>query len=209
MLLELTLPLLLALTSSAQPTPSPTTTTLPTLQSGWYFIRAVETPAYHSYLQTIPSATPGPAYLSSNTNAGQFNIISGQLVYNTGAGQLFMNVEDPADKTQRTLQTWFNETQNQYGTFAFQGDAVTWSVGDIARPNVAAWYVCGDQGRLYINTGPYGYQTPEGCYDETVCRCCGDIVGCILTMLCRFILMGGRRRRFDVMGFMGIAIRVV
>ncbi|GIJ91467.1 hypothetical protein Asppvi_010433 [Aspergillus pseudoviridinutans] len=168
MLLELALPLLLALTSSAQTTASPTTTTLPTLQSGWYFIRAVETPAYHSYLQTIPSATPGPAYLSSNTNAGQFNIISGQLVYNTGASQLYMNVEDPVNKTQRTLQTWFNKTQNQYGTFGFQGDAVTWTVSDIARPNVAAWYVCGDQGQLYINTGAYGYQTPAGCYDETI-----------------------------------------
>ncbi|KAF7166685.1 hypothetical protein CNMCM5623_000229 [Aspergillus felis] len=79
-----------------------------------------------------------------------------------------MNVEDPVDKTQRTLQTWFNKTQNQYGTFGFQGDAVTWSVSDIARPNVAAWYVCGDQGQLYINTGAYGYQTPAGCYDETI-----------------------------------------
>lgn len=170
MLAKLTVPLLLALTPSAQPTASPTTTTLPTLQPGWYFIRAVETPAYHSYLQTIPSATPGPPYLSSNIHAGQFNIISGQLVYNTGAaGQLYMNVEDPVNKTQRTLRTWFNRTQNQYGTFGFQGDAVTWSVGDIARPNVAAWYFCGDESRLFINTGPYGYQTPEGCFDETVC----------------------------------------
>ncbi|KAF7163713.1 hypothetical protein CNMCM6106_000529 [Aspergillus hiratsukae] len=79
-----------------------------------------------------------------------------------------MNVENPVDKAQRTLQTWFNTTQNQYGTFGFQGDAVTLSVGDIARPNVAAWYVCGDEGALFINTGPYGYLTPEGCFDEMI-----------------------------------------
>jgi hypothetical protein len=99
-----------------------------------------------------------------------------------------MNVEDPVDKTQRALQTWFNSTQNAYGVFGFQGDAVTWSVGDIARPNVAAWFVCGDEGRLFVNTGPYGYQTPEGCWDETVCFChgcvvVGDVVGWMLMMV--------------------------
>jgi hypothetical protein len=167
MFFELTL-LLLTLRVSAQTATTTTATpTLPTLQLGWYFIRAVATPNYHSYLQTIPSATPGPAYLASNTNAGQFNIVSGQLVYNAGDEQLYMNVEDPEDKTQRTLQTWFNETENAYGTFGFQGDAVTWSVEDINRPNTAAWYVCGEQ-ELYINTGAYAYEAPEGCDDQTV-----------------------------------------
>ncbi|KAE8362422.1 hypothetical protein BDV27DRAFT_159767 [Aspergillus caelatus] len=162
---------LLAIEASAQTVTSTVTTTatsaLPTLQSDWYFIRAVETPYYHSYLQTIPSATPGPAHLAINTNAGQFNIVSGQLVYNTGTEQLYMNVEDPANKTQRTLQTWFNVTENAYGTFAFQGDAITWTVEDIDRQNTAAWFVCGED-KLYINTGAYGYETPDGCHDQTI-----------------------------------------
>jgi hypothetical protein len=90
-----------------------------------------------------------------------------------------MNVEDPADKTQRTLATWFTETANSYGTFSFAGDALTWNVSDISRPNTAAWYVCGDEGELYINTGAYAYNAPSGCYDETVSRlsCCHWGVG--------------------------------
>jgi hypothetical protein len=104
--------------------------------------------------------------MASYLSAGQFNIISGQLVHNT-TPKLYLNVENPTDKTQRKLSTWFNTTQNAYGTFAFQGDTVTWTVADINRPNSAAWYVCEAQ-NLFINTGAYLYQTPSGCADETV-----------------------------------------
>jgi hypothetical protein len=79
-----------------------------------------------------------------------------------------MSVENPTDKTQRTLRTWFDTTKNTYGTFAFQGDTLTWSVADISRPNTAAWLVCGDGKQLYVNTGAYLYNTPAGCADQTV-----------------------------------------
>lgn len=140
-----------------------------TLLSGWYWVRAVESPNFHSYLQAKPTNAPGPAYMDSYLSAGQFNIVSGQLVQTRGDGvaPLYMNVENPADKTQRKLQTWFNTTQNGYGTFAFQGDTVTWSTPDINRPNLAAWLVCENQ-QLFINTGAYLYNTPAGCADETV-----------------------------------------
>ena len=106
--------------------------------------------------------------MDSYTSAGQFNIINGQLVYNLGeAGKLYMIVEDPVDKTQRALQTWFNATQNTYGSFAFSGDTVTWTDPDVQRPNTAAFYVCGNN-ELYINTGAYLYQTPDGCWDVDV-----------------------------------------
>ncbi|KAI1424922.1 carbohydrate-binding module family 1 protein [Xylaria sp. FL1777] len=146
-----------------------------TLQSGYYWIRAVESPNFHSYLQAAPTATPypspGDAYLLAGKTAGQFNIIDGQLVYNPGSSSgetLYMWVEDPTNKTQRTLQTWFDAAENPYGAFAFQGDTITWSVADISRPNTAAWLVCGDAGQLYINTGAYAYDTPSGCADETI-----------------------------------------
>ncbi|KAI0430126.1 carbohydrate-binding module family 1 protein [Xylaria sp. FL1042] len=146
-----------------------------TLQSGYYWIRAVESPNFHSYLQAAPTATPfpgpGDAFLQSNTNAGQFNIIDTQLVYNPGSSggeTLYMWVENPTNKTQRTLETWFDTTENPYGAFAFQGDTLTWTVEDISRPNSAAWLVCGDGGQLYINTGAYAYDTPSGCADETI-----------------------------------------
>ncbi|KAK5635565.1 hypothetical protein RRF57_011277 [Xylaria bambusicola] len=146
-----------------------------TLQSGYYWVRAVASPNYHSYLQAAPTATPSPgpgdAYLLSASKAGQFNIIDGQLVYNPGSSSsetLYMWVEDPANKTQRTLKTWFDAEENSYGKFAFQGDTLTWTVDDIKRPNAAAWLVCGDAGQLYINTGAYAYDTPEGCADQTI-----------------------------------------
>ncbi|KFA69883.1 hypothetical protein S40285_09265 [Stachybotrys chlorohalonatus IBT 40285] len=140
----------------------------PTLISGWYYVRGVAPPNYHSYLQAKPTGTASDAYLDAASGAGQFNIVSGQLVYYTGAGgQLYMHVENPADRTQRTLETWFERTPNTHGTFIFQGDTVTWRTSDISRPNEAAWLVCEGQ-RLYINTGAYGYQTPAGCADQTI-----------------------------------------
>ncbi|KAI8623197.1 carbohydrate-binding module family 1 protein [Xylariaceae sp. FL1651] len=167
--------------STTLPTATKTTTasgsgTYPTtLQSGYYWIRAVESPNFHSYLQAAPTAAPSPgpgdAYLLSSKNAGQFNVIGGQLVYSPGASSgetLYMWVENPTNKTQRALETWFDTTKNTYGTFAFQGDALTWSVADISRPNTAAWFVCGNGGQLYINTGAYAYDTPSGCVDETI-----------------------------------------
>ncbi|KAK0637477.1 hypothetical protein B0T17DRAFT_481383, partial [Bombardia bombarda] len=80
---------------------------------------------------------------------------------------LYMNVENPADKTQRKLATAYKETKNAYGTFAFQGDTLTWTVADIARPNAAAWLVCEGQ-EMFINTGAYLYNTPAGCADQTI-----------------------------------------
>ncbi|KAI0547013.1 carbohydrate-binding module family 1 protein [Xylaria curta] len=146
-----------------------------TLQSGYYWVRAVASPNFHSYLQAAPTATPSPgpgdAYLRSAQNAGQFNIINGQVVYNPGSTSgelLYMWVENSTNKTQRTLQTWFDTTKNPYGTFAFQGDTLTWTVADISRPNAAAWLVCGNNGQLYINTGAYAYDTPSGCADQTI-----------------------------------------
>ncbi|KAK8051755.1 hypothetical protein PG993_003140 [Apiospora rasikravindrae] len=141
-----------------------------TLQKGWYWIRAVAAPNYHKYLQTKPAVAAGTALLESYTSAGQFNVVDGQLVENTGDGQapLYMWVEKPvSDFTQRTLATWFNTTKNSFGTFAFQGDALTWSAPEVQRQNLAAWLVCKNQA-LFINTGAYAYQTPAGCSDQTV-----------------------------------------
>lgn len=162
-------------TSTAGSGSSPGTPT--TLLSGWYWIRGVESPYFHSYLQALPTARAGTALLDSYLTAGQFNIIDGQLVYNTGSGTaaapLYLNVEDPADKTQRALATTFETTKNTYGTFAFSGDTVTWTDPDVVRPNTAAFYVCpgtsaSGENALYINTGAYLYQTPSGCYDVDV-----------------------------------------
>ncbi|KAI1367652.1 hypothetical protein F5Y08DRAFT_348843 [Xylaria arbuscula] len=140
-----------------------------TLQAGWYWIRAVAQPNYHKYLQTKPANVPGTAVLESYLTAGQYKIEDGQLVANTGTGTavLYLHVEKPADPTQRTLATWFNATKNDFGAFAWQGDALTWSTPEVKRQNLAAWLVCAGQA-LFINTGAYAYQTPAGCSDQTV-----------------------------------------
>lgn len=169
--LLLTTTLLLGSLTSASPMPQATSVPTPTtLQSGAYWIRAVVAPNYHKYLQTKPANIPGVAILESHTTAGQFNIdSSGQLVNKVSNPPLYMWVEEPADKANppRTLATWFNSTKNPFGTFAWQGDTLTWSVPSVKRQNVAAWLVCKDQ-KLFVNTGAYGYQTPSGCADQTV-----------------------------------------
>jgi len=138
-----------------------------TLQSGYYWIRAVEAPNFHAYLQTSPEYTAGVAIMDSYTTAGQFQIVSGQLVQLTTAGLLYMNVETQANSSVTKLLTSFSTTQNTYGTFAFSGDAVQWSIPSISRPNLSAWLVCESQ-HLYVNLGAYDYLTPSGCADETI-----------------------------------------
>lgn len=161
------------------PTPTSGTNPGPTLVSGWYYVRGVAEPNFHSYLQSQPTGLPSTAFLDDATQAGQYNIIDGQLVYFTGeGGELYMHVEQPADLTQRKLSTWFETVENAYGTFAFQGDTLTWHVDEIQRPNEAAWLVCEEQ-ELFINTGAYLYETPEGCADQTVSfeSFCGSVRG--------------------------------
>jgi len=138
-----------------------------TLQSGYYWIRSVESPNFHHYLQTDPKYTTGEAIMGSYTSAGQFNIVSGQLVELVSGGTLYMNVSPQANSSETMLPVSFEKTQNSYGTFAFQGDAVTWTISSITRPNTAAWYVCAGE-QLFINLGAYDYNTPSGCADETI-----------------------------------------
>lgn len=128
----------------------------------------------------------GDAYLLAASGAGQFNVVDGQLVYYTAgtdnSSLLYMGVENPTNKTQRTLETWFAADENDYGTFAFSGDTLTWTVDDIDRPNTAAWLVCGDAGQLYINTGAYAYDTPSGCSDETVSQLPTILTSCEIVL---------------------------
>ncbi|KAL2166989.1 hypothetical protein VTG60DRAFT_1883 [Thermothelomyces hinnuleus] len=159
-----------ALSSPVIAADDPISTPTPTeLQPGAYWIRAVTAPNFHKYLQTIPANVPGVAILESHTTAGQFNIEDGQLVNKVSNPPLYMWVEEPADKANppRTLATGFNTTKNTFGTFAWQGDALTWSDPSVNWQNLAAWLVCANQ-ELFINTGAYGWQTPEGCADQTI-----------------------------------------
>lgn len=69
-------------TGSTPTTGTGTTGTGPgtTLQSGYYWICAVESPNFHKYLQSNPLYSTGPAVMGDYTTAGQFQVVDGQLV---------------------------------------------------------------------------------------------------------------------------------
>ncbi|KAK2736712.1 hypothetical protein FQN55_001563 [Onygenales sp. PD_40] len=143
-----------------------------TLVEGYYWIRAVADPNFHKYLQSKPLYSESYAVLETHTTAGQFQIVDGQLVQlisEPGAPEEFLYANVGTEKVinDESLQVSFNATENTHGTFAWQGDTLTWSTPDVERPNTAAWYVCTDQ-LLYVNLGAYMYQTPEGCADQTI-----------------------------------------
>lgn len=97
------------------------------------------------------------AVLESYTTAGQFNVdSSGNLIQILSSGSLLYGIVQPpanSSVTKLTL-TWETSTANAFGTFAFSGDALQWSVASITRPNLSAWLVCEDQ-ILYINLGKF------------------------------------------------------
>ncbi|KAJ4410453.1 hypothetical protein N0V91_001939 [Didymella pomorum] len=142
-----------------------------TLQSGYYWIRAVAAPNFHKYMQTKPLYATGAALLGDYTTAGQFQVVDGQLVQlvsapGTAVKLLYAVVSETRYINDNSLSVTFSTTKNTYGQFAWQGDGLTWSVAGLTRPNSAAWYVC--SGQLYINLGNYLYQTPAGCSDQTI-----------------------------------------
>jgi hypothetical protein len=141
-----------------------------TLQSGYYWVRAVAAPNFHKYIQTSPLYSTGPALLGDYTTAGQFQIVDGQLVQLVSAPGapvklLYANVSETRVINDMSLAVSFSETKNTYGSFAWGGDDLQWSVAGISRPNKSAWYVCTGQ-KMYINLGNYLYGTPAGCSDQ-------------------------------------------
>ncbi|OCK85702.1 hypothetical protein K432DRAFT_399969 [Lepidopterella palustris CBS 459.81] len=136
-----------------------------TLQRGYYWIRAIESPNFHKYLKPSPLYSPGPAVMGDLTTAGKFQAVNGQsvqLASETGATTQLLGIFFP-----EFVQLYFSRPPRTHTTrSAGQGDGQMWSTPDIARPNQIAWYACTGQ-LLYINLGNYDYHMPVGCADET------------------------------------------
>lgn len=134
----------------------------------------MEDPQFHKYLQSNPLYTASGAVLGSYTTAGQFNVVNGQLVQLLGDGSLlYGSVEPRADPSVMKLRLSFSKTPApaSAGTFAFSGDALQWTIANITRPNNSAWLACPDGTGavpLFVNLGPYAYNTPADCSDETI-----------------------------------------
>lgn len=94
--------------------------------------------------------------MNSYTTAGQFNVVNGNLVQVLSSGSILYGiVQPPADSTVTKLSvTWETSLAAAYGTFAWSGDALQWTVANITRPNNSAWLVCESQ-HLYINLGEH------------------------------------------------------
>ncbi|TFK32104.1 hypothetical protein BDQ12DRAFT_701325 [Crucibulum laeve] len=142
-----------------------------TLAPGYSFIRAVEAPNFHKYLQSEVLNTASDAVLGEPGNAAQFQITGGQLIQNAAGKNLYAIVEPLVDTTVKKLKVTWSTTPATSGTFVFSGDTVEWSNPTITRPQNNAWLICPDAAGhldLYVNLGPYSYQTPAGCADETI-----------------------------------------
>ncbi|KAF8682344.1 Fungal-type cellulose-binding domain [Rhizoctonia solani] len=171
-------------TSAGPTTTKPTTTVTgggtvgPTLLPNYLWIRAVTPPNFHKYLQSYTPGTATDAVLADASTAGrrQFAITGGKLTQITPSGALlYANVEARADSTVNKLKVSWQTSSATSGTFVWSGDALTWTIDGITRPNNAAWLACTDavEGQvLYVNLdlheGSYGYNTPAGCSDHTI-----------------------------------------
>ncbi|KAG8832498.1 hypothetical protein FRC17_001222 [Serendipita sp. 399] len=143
-----------------------------TLIPGNSYIRGVEAPFFHLYLQSeAGGTTPGDAILASYMTAAQFQVTGGQLIMNpTGSSKLYGQVARPASGDVKLKVTWAT-TQSTFGTFSWSGDTLLWSDPSVTRSQNNAWLGCTDSGGkvdLYVNLGPYGYNTPSGCSDQTI-----------------------------------------
>jgi len=141
-----------------------------TLLSNNLWVRAVEAPNFHTYLQSSVSGTASPAVFGSYTTAAQFQLNDGQVEQQLADGSvLYLNVNTTTATTATYLPTYFATTPNVDGTWAFQGDGLTWTATDIPRQNIGAFLACGDGvPGVYVNLGAYAYMTPTGCADETL-----------------------------------------
>ncbi|THH02042.1 hypothetical protein EW026_g767 [Hermanssonia centrifuga] len=145
----------------------------PTLIAGLSFIRAVEDPNFHQYLRSEVINTASTAVLGDPDDAAQFQITAdGQLEQMLpGGGILYAVVDTPANSTVVKLGVTWSTTPAATGTFVWSGDTVEWSSPTITRPQSNAWLVCPDAAGnklLFVNLGPYDYDTPAGCADETI-----------------------------------------
>ncbi|KAH7340999.1 hypothetical protein B0J17DRAFT_341824 [Rhizoctonia solani] len=144
----------------------------PTLLPNYLWIRAVAAPNFHKYLQSYVPSTATDAILGDASRAGQFAITNGKLTQITPSGSLlYANVETRADSTVVKLKVSWQTSSTTSGTFEWSGDALIWTIAGITRPNNAAWLACTDavEGQvLYANLGPYAYNTPAGCSDQTI-----------------------------------------
>jgi len=155
---------------------TPTTTTsapgaTATLRPGNLWIRAVEDPNFHHYLQSTIPQTAGTAVFGDYTTAGQFQLTNGQVEMQLDSGGiLYLTVQTATSPNATYLGTTFTTTPNTWGTWSFSGDGLNWVASNVTRSNTGAFLACGTgtAPSVNVNLGAYDYMTPAGCADETL-----------------------------------------
>ncbi|KAJ7084021.1 hypothetical protein B0H15DRAFT_784388 [Mycena belliarum] len=142
-----------------------------TLDPGYSFVRSVEAPTFHQYLESQVLGTASPAVVGDYTNAAQYQVVNGQLIQNAGGTSLYAVVQPPANSTVKKLGVSWSRTPDTLGSFVFSGDSLEWSSPTVPRQQTNAWLVCpSGSAQLLpdINLGAYDYMTPAGCSDTTL-----------------------------------------
>ncbi|KAF8589502.1 carbohydrate-binding module family 1 protein [Ramaria rubella] len=143
-----------------------------TLQPNHLWIRAVEDPNFHKYLQSQSVGSTGDAVIGSPSTAAQLNIVSGQLIqYLASGSSLYAQVATAAANTTRLKVFWSTNPATNV-TWSFDGDAVNGVVAGATQSNTGAFLACNDVSadapNVYLNLGAYDYMTPANCADETL-----------------------------------------
>ncbi|KAF5390526.1 hypothetical protein D9757_002608 [Collybiopsis confluens] len=119
--------------SSTPSSSAPTSTS--TLLPGNSFIRSVEEPYFHDYLQSLNPGAATAAIMGSYTSAAQFQVTNGQLIQESSP-PLYASVEPRANSTVVKLAVSWSKTPATNGTFLFSGDTIEWSNDAISRPQL-------------------------------------------------------------------------
>ncbi|TFK29420.1 hypothetical protein FA15DRAFT_752559 [Coprinopsis marcescibilis] len=153
------------------PTAGPAPSVTPTLIPNHSFIRAVSPPNYRKYLRSQIWNAASDAVVGEPIEAALFRVENGQLIQNANGTSLYAVLEPRADSSVMKLKMSWTTSPAASGRFVFSGDTLEWSNPSISRPQNNAWLVCPDaRGNkiVYVNLGPYSYNTPAGCADQTI-----------------------------------------
>ncbi|KIJ57146.1 hypothetical protein M422DRAFT_773824 [Sphaerobolus stellatus SS14] len=128
------------------------------------------------YLQAMaPGNTAGDAALGPVSSAGQFNIVSGQLVQVTPDGSTIYGQVGPLDpQTPGQLKLLWSSSPSTNATFSFDsygtGGLVTTVKGVNQNQQIGFLLNCGDSNvvsDVYLNLNPYS-AAPAGCATTTM-----------------------------------------
>ncbi|KAK6974948.1 hypothetical protein R3P38DRAFT_3335304 [Favolaschia claudopus] len=148
------------------------------------FVRAVEDPNFHKYLQSQVLGSASPAcpwglYPGRTISSGQWSARPERRWLAT-----LRRRRTPANSTVVKLGMHWATTPDTLGDVCvLAGDSLEWSSPSVKRQQNNAWLVCptGSVLNVFINLGAYDYMTPPGCADQTLNAYTGTTAVAVVT----------------------------